>query len=86
MVLANVDSIVAADRIDGREGLLILYKLLILVSRTAARTYLISLCYHVSSPQLCTRQATTMTMSTRQASTTQRAKRCKKVLLHTKTR
>ena len=38
MVLANVDSIVAADRIDRQEGLLILYKPLILVSRTAART------------------------------------------------
>lgn len=42
MVLANVDSIVAADRIDRQEGLLILYKPLILVPRTAVRTSSIS--------------------------------------------
>ena len=84
MIVANVDSIVAADRIDGQEGLLILYKSSILVSGTVAKTYLISLYLHnVSSPQLCTRLVTKTTMPTRQASTTQRAKRCKKALLRT---
>jgi hypothetical protein len=84
MVLANVDSIVAADQIDGQERLLILYRSLILVSKTVARTYLISLYYHhVSSPQLGTRLATKTIMSSKQASTTQRAKRCKKALLRT---
>jgi hypothetical protein len=43
MILANVDIIVVADQVDGQEGLLILYTLLILVARTVARTFLISL-------------------------------------------
>jgi hypothetical protein len=41
-VLANVDDTVVADRIDGQEGVLILYTLLIVVAGTVARTYLIS--------------------------------------------
>jgi len=87
MVLANVDSIVAADQIEGQERVLILYRPLILVSRTVAGTYPISLyLQHVSSPQLCTRLAIETNTSTKQASTTQRAKRCKKALLRTKTR
>ena len=41
-VLANVDGTVVADQIDGQEGVLILYTLLILVAWTVARTFLIS--------------------------------------------
>lgn len=41
-VVANVESIVVADQVEGQEGLLILYTLLILVARTVARTFLIS--------------------------------------------
>jgi len=38
IVLANVESIVAADQIDGHEGLLMLYRPLIMVSRIVVTT------------------------------------------------
>ena len=38
IVLASVESIVAADQVDGQEGLLMLYRLLILVSRIVVTT------------------------------------------------
>ena len=47
MVLANVDSIVAADRIDRQEGLLILYKPLVLVARTVGQDIInLSIMFH----------------------------------------
>ena len=73
MVLANEDSIVAADQSDGEEGLLIFYTPLVLVMRTVFKIPDQSL-HHVSPPQLYTRLATKTTMSKRQASTTQRGK------------